>query len=147
MYSINDYNALVKACDDIYRAAARRYDLSESMLWLLYLCRVSEEPLTQAEAVAQLYLPKQTVNSALKKLELQGMVRLEKEGQLRKRIHLTPAGEALCTRTADHIIAAERTAFSSLSGEEQAQLLKLTAHFNEALNRALEEEDHAQCSE
>ena len=142
MHTVKEYNALVKACDDIYRAQARHMGLSESVLWTLYVLRLDDQAPTQAQLVEALYLPKQTINSALKKMEAQGLVKLEAEG-VRKRIYLTPAGRDLCARTADRIIAAEQAAFAALSPEEQDRLLDLTDRFNRALDRAFREEnDH-----
>lgn len=140
MHTVNEYNALVKATTDLYRAQARQMGLSESVMWTLYMLRLDDYAPTQAQLVEEMFLPKQTINTALKKMEAQGLVVLEAEG-VRKRIYLTSAGKDLCTRTADRIIAADRTAFASLTAGEQEQLLTLTDRFNQALERVFCKED------
>ena len=53
----------------MYRSAAKSCGISECAFWILYTLRVEEKPFTQAEICEFLIEPKQTVHSALKKLE------------------------------------------------------------------------------
>ena len=52
----------------LYHRLARACGLPDCAFWLLYTLRSEEAPLTQTQLSEQLSLPKQTVNSALKKL-------------------------------------------------------------------------------
>ena len=52
----------------LYHRLARTCGLPDCAFWLLYTLRSEEAPLTQTQLSEQLSLPKQTVNSALKKL-------------------------------------------------------------------------------
>lgn len=72
-----------------------------------------------------LSLPKQTVNSALKKLVEAGVLRLKAvDGNLKnKRVCLTEQGEALLGHTVDRVIALEGAAVSHLAAEERAAML------------------------
>lgn len=63
------FNRETKKLDDVYRSAAKSCGISECAFWILYTLRVEEKPFTQAEICEFLIEPKQTVNSALKKLE------------------------------------------------------------------------------
>ena len=63
------FNRETKKLDDVYRSAAKSCGVSECAFWILYTLRVEEKPFTQAEICEFLIEPKQTVNSALKKLE------------------------------------------------------------------------------
>ena len=41
------YNSLYKDMDEVYRALARHYGLSDCALWILYSLREADNPLTQ----------------------------------------------------------------------------------------------------
>lgn len=70
--------------------------------------------------------PKQTVNSALKKLEADGYITLLHDKDHRsKQICLTQKGIGLCEKTVDRVISLEQDAFASLAEEEQEQFLLL----------------------
>ena len=56
----------------LYHRLARACGLPDCAFWLLYTLRSEEAPLTQTQLSEQLSLPKQTVNSALKKLVEEG---------------------------------------------------------------------------
>ena len=104
---------------------ARACGLSDCAFWLLYTMREEEGPLTQTQLSERLSLPKQTVNSALKKLVEAGVLRLEAvDGNLKnKRVCLTEQGEALLGHTVDRVIALEGAAVSHLAAEERAAML------------------------
>ena len=132
------YNELYKEQDDLYRAAARGFGLSDCAFWVLYALRESGRPMTQSDVCAAVYQPKQTVHSALKKLEGEGYLRLA-EGRDRRSKHLvlTERGEALVRRTVDPVMAAEEAAMDTLTETEQAQLLALQRRYNAALRQYL----------
>ena len=102
-------NRIAKALDGAYMSAARKFDLAESAFWLLYEIKLSDAPLTQKELCDNLFLPKQSINSALKKLEADGCLTLEYAENSRKRklIRLTEKGDALAAATASKIVNAE----------------------------------------
>ena len=64
-----EYNKETKRLDDLYRCAAKQCGISECAFWILYTLRAEERQFTQAEICEFLIEPKQTVHSALKKLE------------------------------------------------------------------------------
>ena len=66
------YNKETKKLDDLYRSAAKNCGMAECAFWILYTLRVEEKSFTQAEICEFLVEPKQTVNSALKKLVAEG---------------------------------------------------------------------------
>ena len=110
------YNELYKEQDDLYRGAARGFGLSDCAFWVLYALRETKRPMTQSGICAAVYQPKQTVHSALKKLEGEGYLRLA-EGRDRRSKHLvlTERGEALVRRTVDPVMAAEEAAMDRRS--------------------------------
>lgn len=107
---------------------------------LLYTLRSEEAPLTQTQLSEQLSLPKQTVNSALKKLVEEGVLRLEAaDGNLKnKRVCLTEAGEAFLRRTVDRVFGVESAAAARLTEEERSALVALSQKLLDAFRAETE---------
>lgn len=83
----------------IYRDLSVRMGMTESTFWILYTLRVEEAPVTQSDMCAILGYPKQTVNSALKKLEQEGLLTLSGgRGRGGRPIRLTETGMKLAER-------------------------------------------------
>lgn len=138
MPALAAYNELYKEQDDLYRAAAREFGLSDCAFWVLYALREAGRPMTQSSVCAAVYQPKQTVHSALKKLMGEGYLRLA-EGRDRRSKHLvlTERGESLMRRTVDPVMAAETAAMNTMTEAEQVQLLALQRRYNAALRQYL----------
>ena len=66
------YNALSKESDNLYRGLVRELGGSECALWILYTLRAEKPPVTQKTICDILHAPKQTVNSAMRRLEADG---------------------------------------------------------------------------
>lgn len=124
----------------LYHHLARACGLPDCAFWLLYTLRSEEAPLTQTQLSEQLSLPKQTVNSALKKLVEAGYLRLEAaDGNLKnKQVLVTEAGDAFLRRTVDRVFDMENAAVSHLSGEERAALLDLSQKLLDAFRTETE---------
>ena len=105
---IRAFNEADKEMNIIYHRLARHYRLSDSVFWVLYLLGEAQGPMTQTKLCGALFLSKQTVNSALKKLESRGYLRMESmSGDRRnKLLSLTDRGEELL-RLADAGCAGE----------------------------------------
>ena len=124
---IRAYNGQYKEGNELYHRLARHCGLSDSAFWILYTLREAEGPVRQKQLCDELYLSKQTVNSALKNLEQAGYLRLESapDNRKNKEIRVTPAGEELLRRTADPVFAVEERAFRRLTEEEREAILRL----------------------
>lgn len=136
---LTEYNEIFKEIDDIYRGIARIFRLPECAFWILYTLRVEELPLTQSEICNLQYQPKQTVNSALKKMSEDGYIKLVHESNQRsKRICLTEKGERLAEKTVDKVSAAEAAALIGLSDDEQEQFFYLLKKYKGLLREKIE---------
>ena len=124
----------------LYHRLARACGLRDCAFWLLYTLRSEEAPLTQTQLSEQLSLPKQTVNSALKKLVEEGVLRLEAaDGNLKnKRVCLTEAGEAFLRRTVDRVFGVESAAAARLTEEERSALVALSQKLLDAFRAETE---------
>ena len=131
------YNQILKECDTIYHEAAVRAGVSDCAFWILYALQDSDHTLTQSEIGNNASMPRQTVNSALKKLEKDGFLTLRKiEGKMGKSIHLTRRGEQFVRQHILPVAAAEERACAQFSEEEQRAFL---ATFRALADRLKEE--------
>ena len=93
------YNWETKLLDDVYRSAVKKCGLPECAFWILYTLRMEPDSFTQARICEFLREPKQTVNSALKKLEAGGYLTLSPGADQRsKPVRLTDSGLQLAHR-------------------------------------------------
>ena len=124
---MKQYNSLFKEVDDLYHSIAYHYGLSDCALWILYLLRESDTDLTQSRICEQLFLSKQTVNSALKNLENAGYVELKSSltNKKSRQILLTSTGEEFAKQTVDNVLLMEEHAFAQLSLDEITLFLEL----------------------
>lgn len=76
-------------------------------------------------------ISRQTIHSAIKKLEAQGILTLESPGGRRKLVRLTEEGMELAEKTAGRLIKIENEIFDSWTGEELEQYIRLTGRYPE----------------
>ena len=144
--NLSRFNRIIKESNDVYREAAKAVGLPDCAFWLLYALRECGEGMTQSALCDALYQPKQTVNSAIKKLENEGYLYLcpgpDKRSKL---VCLTEQGERLAQNKIDSLLAAEVRALDSLSEQEQETFLTLFHRYIDALKwetmRGTEEEE------
>ena len=135
--NIAEYNQLHKECEAIYHAAAVRLGLSDCAFWILYMLHENKEQCKQSDLSDCAFMPPQTINSALKKIEKDGLIKLKRTpGKTGKSIHLTESGEHFVNENILPIIAAEEKACASFSEREIETFLDLFR----SLVRRLEEE-------
>lgn len=143
MASTNDlhitYNRNSKELEQLYHAYARRAGVSDAALWLLYVIRLGGGNLTQAAICADWHYPPQTINSALKRLDAQGLVTLSPAAGSRrdKAVRLTAEGEKTVEHVIDPLIAAECGALAALSPKERAALVSLSQRYLDLLSERL----------
>lgn len=133
------FNFLFKQYDDMYRSAARKFDMPELVLWILYILR-EKDKCTQKDLVDMLFHLKQSIHSALKTLINGGYVEVECSGENRrnKYIHLTEKGIVLSEDTADKIVRAENNAFATLNDEQRKTILRLFEQFTSAFQKEIQ---------
>lgn len=119
------YNQLCRGYDDIYRQAALEAGISFVPYYILLMLCSSDTPQTQSDIQKNSFYPKQTVNSAVLRLQKLGYLTLQPQGR-RKILALTDAGAEFCQWKVFPVLNAEQESFMELSPAEQEQLL-LTA--------------------
>jgi len=128
-----------KAQDDIYHAYAVRHGVSDSFLFLMYVFHEDGDGVTQAEIGQILNVPKQTVNSALKKMESDGLIYLNNDGKDRKkkRVFLTETGKNIMRVLIEPLIMAENRAYESIGLNKSIMMSELVGQETDALKEQI----------
>lgn len=125
------FNHLMGEIDGLYHDAAVALGLSESAMKVLYTICCHGERCPLRAICRQSGMSKQTVNSALRKLEGAGAVYLEAAGGRSKNVCLTDAGRELAGRTAAPLMELEDEIFSAWGADEVEQYIRLTQRYLE----------------
>ena len=129
-----EFNEVMKENNDLYSNLAKKFKMSDCMLWILYILREENKVLTQSVICYMMCIPKQTVNSSLKKMEAEGYIELLNINDKRsKQVSLTEKGLDLANNTVDIIISKENNALSKMDEKEQELLINLLRKFNDLL--------------
>lgn len=131
------FNQLYKEMDEIYHVYAKKQGISDTVFWILYSLYENNSSYIQKELCSEWHYPPQTVNSALKSLEKQGIISLEAVpgNKKNKRVSLTEHGLTLTQRVIARLTDAERNAILSMTADERRTLLSLTEKYTEFLRR------------
>lgn len=135
-----ELNEIMKETDDLYRNLAKKFKMSDCMIWILYILREDNRSVTQSDICNMMYMPKQTVNSSLKKMESEGYIELLNINDKRsKQVCLTEKGVDLANNTVDIIISKENNALSKMDKEEQALFINLFKKYKDLLKESFME--------
>lgn len=133
-------NHLFSETTAAYHEASLRLGLSDSVMQILYtICDSGGgQRCSIQEICRQTGLLKQTVNSALRRMEGEGFVYLEATGKKGKDVCLTEAGIRLAERTAARLIQAENAIFASWPEEDVETYLSLSEKYLTAFRAEIE---------
>lgn len=132
-------NLLLTEIDAVYHEAALKLGLSDSAMLILYTVCSREGVCPLSDITHTSGVSKQTINSALRKLEAEEVVRLETIGARRKRVCLTEKGKGLAERTVYRLIEVENEILASWSEEEQKRYIELTQRYLNLFKEKLKE--------
>ncbi|MCF0124115.1 MAG: MarR family transcriptional regulator [Ruminiclostridium sp.] len=124
-------NWLISETDSLYHQASLKIGLNDSASRILYALYTSGGSCLLSEICKDSGISKQTVNSALRKLEEEDVVRLEQHHGKAKIVFLTEKGEKKANKTVSKIVDAEIGAFESWSEEEIDTYIGLTNKYAE----------------
>ena len=136
--TVNEYNHLLKACDMLYHSIAVQLGMSDCAFWILYIVQDTEDVCKQSDICESISMSRQTVNSALKKLEKDGYLTLTKiEGKMGKAIHLTEQGTRFVKEHILPVMAAEERVCLDFSEEEKETFMGLFRRLVDRLSQEL----------
>lgn len=135
---VKRYNYVMNEINAIYHDAAMRMGISDSVQSILYVICENGDRCLQSEIYKQTGISRQTINSAIRKLEKDGIVYLE-QGQGRNTIVcLTDAGKEAADKKARSIIRIENEIFDEWTEEELRMYQELTERYRDSLKKKLD---------
>lgn len=136
---LHAFNSLFSETAGLYHQLNVSLGLSDSVSDILYALCFHDGSCPIRELCWETGLPKQTVNSALRHLEQDGLLFLEMYSGRKKRAVLTKQGRQFCEETIARIFQAEEHAFAAFSSAELETFLRLHEKYNAALKMSIEE--------
>ena len=121
---LKHFNFLTSEINSVYHEAALKFGLSDSAMMVLYAVCDHDGSCGRLSGTS-----KQTVHSAVRRLEEEGYVRLDAFDGRKKVVRLTEGGEELMKRTALQLIRIEEEIWDSWTQEECELYLSLTQRY------------------
>lgn len=130
-HKYDEYWNILNQCEKEIIRICKEYELkhniSDTAFWILYVLHATDEKLTQTDLCNSLYQPRQSANTALIKLEEDGII--EKApvpgNQKSKYIILTKKGKAFVEQSIVPMKKAEQDTLSAFTDEEIQIHLKI----------------------
>lgn len=124
--ALKEYNSLWREIELLWHEIAWKAGVSDSAFAILSTILELGEGCLQRDICDMNYISKQTIHSAIKKLEQEGLIVLGQENGRDKRVYLTPEGKAFARERILPYADAENQVFAEMSKEESTELLRLT---------------------
>lgn len=132
--AVQALNALAYDLDEVYHQAARKLGVTDSAMYVLYRLYELGDGCRLQDICREAGISKQTINSALRKLEQEGTLYLTPEGGKAKRVRLTEAGKVRVSQTAARLYSAECAALEGWTKEEIETHLHLMTKYIRSLS-------------
>lgn len=131
------FDHLTNEIEAAYHEAALKFGFSDTALVILYtICSFGDDCLL-SEINKLSGISRQTINSALRRLEADEIVFLETYDGKKKKVCLTDKGKKVAAGTALRLIRIENEIFASWTQEEQDLYLELTQRYLEAFREKI----------
>lgn len=132
---IHQINYLTSELDALYHQASLKIGLADSVMRVLYALHDNGQQCLLSEIYKQSGISKQTVNSAIRKLEKEEIVYLEHHNGKAKMVYLTPQGKQYVSDTVVRLCDAEIRAFESWTEDEIDTHVRLMGKYVESFRR------------
>lgn len=133
------YNQIISQIDEVYHEIALKQGFSDSAMGVLYVLADHDGTCPLPELIRRSGLNKQTINSALRKLEGEELVYLKPTDGRCKCVCLTPKGKDTVQDTVERVLSAERRIYGSWSKGEWELYIRLTERYLCQLREEMEE--------
>lgn len=135
---ISKINYLTEEVDSLYHQAALRLGVSDSVLLVLYMMYTKGDECFLYDIYKMSGISKQTINSAIRKLESEDIVYLKNHNGKTKIVCLTEKGHDFVQQTGARLFEAECNAFSDWDEDEIDLYLSLIKKHNDSLKTQIE---------
>lgn len=122
-------NYLTSEIDAAYHEAALKFGLTDSTMQVLYAAGSNGGNCLIRDICRLSGISRQTVNSALRKLEADGAIYLEADSGRRKKVFLTQKGQETAKNSVHRLFQIENDIFASWPEADQEKYLELTQRF------------------
>lgn len=136
---LKEFNRFYRELDQIYHELAVRLGLSDSAFVILYAIMELGEGCLQKDIAAWCSLSRQTVNSSIQNLKVQGCLFLDSGKGREKEIFLTEEGKRLVKEKIFPVMEMEQSVFEEMSPQECREMLKLMGKYVGKLRKKAEE--------
>ena len=135
---IHRANWLMTDLDALYHQAALKLGVSDSVLIVLYMIHEKGDQCLVYDICKGSGVSKQTINSASRKLENDGILYLEQDKGRTKRVCLTEKGKPYVERIAGRLLEAESNVFNDWEEQEIRQFMEYAVRYTEAFSKEIE---------
>ena len=137
-------NKMNNELNGLYHDISVKLGLSDSESMVMYMLYDTQEPLTQSDIVKATGLSKQTLNSAIRKLEKEGVIILEKINEKSKKIVMTEKGQVLIAQKIKPLVDMEDHVLDTWTEEDRLKYLELVEKFKEQFEKEVNAYDKRQ---
>ena len=134
----NQYTYLAGEINALYHEAAVKTGVSDSVQNILYVICEKGDRCLQSEISKLTGISRQTINSAIHKLEKEGIITLEQGKGRNTIVCLTGAGKAFARQKIYPLFEIENKIWKDWTEEEQQQYLLLTQKYKDGLKKYME---------
>lgn len=137
--AFKEFNQILGNINAAYHEVCVKLGISDSEFDILYILCDLGDGCNQSAIYKNSGLGKTTINSAIKKMEKKGYIRIEQGTGRNTLVYLTEMGKELSAKTAERIIEIENAIFHSWSKEEQNIFVELNKKYLEEFNERVRE--------
>lgn len=134
-----EFTHLSEEINSVYHEAAVKIGVSDSALNILYVLCEKEYQCLQSDIFKLTGMSRQTINSAIRKLETDGIVYLEPGKGRNTIVCLTDKGKQFAKSSILPLFEIENKIWNEWTVEEQQQYLTLTQKYRDAIKKYVEE--------
>ena len=131
------YTCLAGEINSLYHEAAVKAGVSDSVQNILYVICEKDGRRLQSDISKLTGISRQTINSAIRRLERDGIVYLEQGSGLNTIVCMTEKGKHFAQEKIYPLYESENRIWSEWTEEEQQQYLMLTQKYRDALKKYL----------
>lgn len=129
MSELKKFNYIATEIDAMYHKAAQKLGISDSAMMILYFVCDNGGSCLLSNICRSSGVSKQTINSALRKLEAENIVTLNASGGKKKTVVLTEKGEKYADEKVIPIMKIENEIFSEWTEQQREQYISLTQSY------------------
>ena len=136
---LHKINCLMADIDAAYHQASVKLGVSDSVLFIFYMLYVNNGSCSLNEIYKLSGISKQTVNSAVRKLENENLIYLENLDGKSKKVRATESGRSHIYEVAQKLHNAEVKTFSEWSSEEIRQFIDALEKYNALFKKNIQQ--------